>query len=126
MEKELPKVKKSLKSFILNEDAKVIDKTTIKIALVASVIAFHSFDQIEIVNAGMRHSNSILTPSEVDERISCGKRCNIYNIKDLNNQKSDSIDVLNPTNNKMMELQGKSVASSHANHYNHHKGGHGG
>ncbi|NQZ85693.1 MAG: hypothetical protein HRU03_08295 [Nanoarchaeales archaeon] len=50
MKKELPKIKKSLKSFIIEEDAKVIDKTATKIALSIS-LSLVFLDSIDDVNA---------------------------------------------------------------------------
>ena len=51
MKKELPKIKKSLKSFIIEEDAKVIDKTATKIAIMASFASVSFLANVDDVNA---------------------------------------------------------------------------
>ena len=51
MKKELPKIKKSLKSFIVEEDAKVIDKTATKIAIMSSFASVGFLANVDDVNA---------------------------------------------------------------------------
>ena len=128
MKKELPKVKKTLKSFILNEDAKVIDKTTIKVALVGSFMAFSLIASSEDVHAGKHkshtdHNNHVFHESEIDENIISGKT-SVQKIDNLNNEGTETITTTRTVAGvtRDIEVQGKSVASAHGNHYNHADG----
>ncbi len=58
MNKKLPRIKKSLKSFILEEDAKVINKSSIKVALVTSFFAIHFLSNIDDVSAKGHHNHN--------------------------------------------------------------------
>lgn len=65
MKKELPKIKKSLKSFIIEEDAKVMDKTATKVALAVTFASLTFLDSVDDVNAkghsNHYHKNNLLT-----------------------------------------------------------------
>ncbi len=93
MRKELPKVKKSLKTFIIEEDAKVIDKTATKIAIMSSFASISFLANVDDVNAKGHGSHT--------------------------NHKND----LNSVDFKLEEdTAGNDVEiseASHANHYNH-------
>lgn len=93
MKKELPKVKKSLKSFIIEEDAKVIDKTATKIAIMASFASVGFLANVDDVNA-KGHGSHTNHKNEL----------NSVDFKDT----LDDIEV---------------SEASHANHYNHSNGG---
>ena len=113
MVKKLPKFKKSLKSFILDEDAKVIDKTAVKIAITVSFLGVHFLTNIEDANAGSSHAN--------------------YN-EHNNHLKTVEDGLNNPTDNEVVnqfnikgytlkaDITGKSAGSVHGNHYNHTDG----
>lgn len=88
MRKELPKIKKSLKSFIIEEDAKVIDKTATKIAITISFASVGFLANVDDINAKghgshTNHKNELSsvdfkdTPEEVE--ISETTHANHYN-----------------------------------------------
>jgi hypothetical protein len=95
MKKQLPQVKKSLKSFIVEEDAKVIDKTATKIAIMSSFASIGFLANVDDVNAKGHGSHT--------------------------NHKNDLNSVDFKYNNEDVEF----TEASHANHYNHQNGGSG-
>jgi hypothetical protein len=107
--KELPKPKKSLKSFILEEDAKVMDKTATKLAITASFLAINFLAHADDANAKghknhSNHQNNVNAPNNYDTGIHAG-----------NNPTTE------PANEEV--LPAKSIETWHANHYNHTDGG---
>jgi hypothetical protein len=116
MKKALPKISKSLKSFILDEDAKVIDKTATKIAISASFLALSTILNSDDANAKGHsnhsdHSNYLKNSKLTDD--------GLVNYFDADNTKS--------FNDRgfayEFEMTGKSVNALHGNHYNHSDGG---
>lgn len=137
MVKKLPQLKKSLKSFILEEDAKVIDESAVKIAIVASFMAVNIVGNIDDVSAWPwshkdhhNHNNHIFEPGELDliSSDSTGNGIDIYSLKNLNNLNStNSIENAVSANGFTIEnpiIPRKSILIAHANHYN--QSGHGG
>jgi len=116
MKKTLPKIKKSLKSFILEEDAKVIDKTTTKIALTASFLAISTILNSDDANAKGHHNHSDHTNVIAHEDNGAGE--NLGN--DLDETKITTITAADKTVN--IEVPPKQVTSAHGNHYNHANG----
>ena len=101
--KSLPKVKKSLKSFILEEDAKVMDKSMIKIAVVAS---FAGTMMLGFSGCGD------------DGNSSHWNHENQLNVQKNNPSEGDIHHGINPTDNSYQNLVKKSVTTTHANHFN--------
>ncbi len=106
MKKELPKIKKSLKSFFTDEDAKIKDTTATKIALTSTFIAANILVNIENVNAcsffekhnnHSNHTNYLNAPENAQTNIHAGE---------------------NPLLDIYKELAEKTVETIHANHYN--------
>ncbi len=120
MNPELPKPKKTLKSFILEEDAKIIDKTAISIAAGLTLVAF-GLSEIDDANAGggskpshnnhTNHAND--TYHEGDYTQNAG---GATQDEQLGN---DGDEVVTKSYAGGMEINPKEVASSHSNHYNH-------
>ena len=87
MKKELPKIKKSLKTFIMEDDAKVIDKTATKIAIMSSFTSLGFLANVDDVNAKGHGShtnhknelNSIDFKDEGDVEVSEASHANHYN-----------------------------------------------
>ena len=88
MKKELPKVKKSLKSFIVEEDAKVIDKTATKIAIMSTFTSIGFLANVDDVNAKghgshTNHKNELesidFKDAEDDVEVSEASHVNHYN-----------------------------------------------
>lgn len=103
MVKKLPQVKKGLKEFILDEDAKVIDRTATKIAVTSAFIAVSISLNSEDANAKGHsdhsdHSNNLNAPNNFGTGIHGGT---------------------NPTTATINEISDKSVETMHSNHYNH-------
>lgn len=130
MEKKLPIIKKSIKSFILGEEAKIIDKSVTKIAITSSFLAINMVGNFEDANAQghknhTNHSNYVgrEDDSPLDEQ-SAGGVDGIFQSDDLGNDNEDTKNVpfnaLGRTYN--IEVLGKSVKSVHGNHYNHSDG----
>ena len=103
---KLPQLKKSLKSFILDEDAKVIDKSVVKIALTTSFIAINLLTNMEDGNAGWgdkhanhsNHGNAINAPYNYETGLHGGN---------------------NPEEVINNDIEAKSIETVHNNHYNH-------
>lgn len=105
MVKKLPQVKKGLKEFILDEDAKVIDKTASKIAITTAFFGASFLVNVEDVSAyGSDHSdhndhqNNVNAPSNYGTGIHAGT---------------------NPLKADHNAIPGKAVETYHSNHYNH-------
>ena len=101
--KELPQPKKNLKSFILEEDAKVMDKTATKVAITASFLAINALANTEDANAKghknhSNHNNNVNAPNNAGTGIHAGT---------------------NPTEVEVNNIPKKSVETWHGNHYNH-------
>lgn len=112
MKKELPKAKKSLKTFILDEDAKIIDKTATKIAITASFMAISMMANAQDANAKghsnhSNHQNMLNAPNNYGTGIHGGN---------------------NPLDVETNQITEKNVETYHNNHYNHQdaSGGYGG
>ncbi|MFW6285863.1 MAG: hypothetical protein ACOC16_01695 [Nanoarchaeota archaeon] len=102
----LPKPKKNLKSFILEEDAKVMDKAATKIAITASFLAISALANTQDANAKghgnhTNHQNDVNAPLHGGTGIHAGT---------------------NPTDNITHKVESKSIETWHANHYNHTDG----
>lgn len=118
MKKALPKAKKSIKSFILDEDAKVIDKTATKIALTASFLALNFAINTDDANAKghanhTNHSNHVYHQGP-EEYPDPGDRR-------LGNEQNNEVSVTYTVQGYSMtvDVPAKSAASAHGNHYNH-------
>lgn len=103
MKKQLVQVKKNLKSFILDDDAKVIDKAATKVAITSAFMALtilgnsnnaHAWDHSNHTN----HQNNLNAPENGATQIHAGN---------------------NPLNIGVNDVPEKSVLSAHSNHYNH-------
>lgn len=116
MKKALPKIKKSLKSFILNEDAKVIDKTFVKVALTASFITTMAISQIDEANAeghsdSLSHNNNLYIYDKP-----YGYNGGVVNFNEY---------LFNPTEQIKDNIAAKSINAIHNNVINHNNNGHG-
>lgn len=103
MVKKLPQVKKGLKEFILDEDAKVIDKTATKISIMATFLAINFLGNTDDANAKghsnhSNHQNILNAPENAGTGIHGGT---------------------NPVEVGVNQIPAKSVETMHANHYNH-------
>lgn len=128
MKKSLPKLKKSLKSFILEEDAKVIDKSLIKITITAvSTVAILSACGSEHCDHA-NHTNAIFHDSETNSGGNVQGSGVVQNTRFGNDEsevysktyevKSNEVCGKVEKQNVKMEVDPKSVKSTHANHYN--------
>lgn len=116
MLKELPKPKKNLKSFILGEEAKIMDKAISKIAISASFISLGFLLNTDDAHAkGGGHSSHSNYYEHANHVYHEGKD------QDLGNDGNTTIQRNYPEGLKI-EVQPKEVASGHANHYNHTNG----
>lgn len=129
--KELPKIKKSIKSFILDEDAKIIDKTASKIAITLSFLSISTLVSVDDVNAQghgshTNHENHLFVADNESDSSNTGVEIHIY--PDLNNQGSEdneftiSADIGSSVKSADMDVVDKSMTSAHGNHYNHGSG----
>ncbi len=132
--KKLPKPEKNLKSFILGEDAKIIDKTVVKVALTASLIAFAFVDSFQDVNAGGGHSNH----DNHTNHLAIDEKNNSNFLSGVKEQgatvhKNPNFGNDNTTNYKTelnvegktlkIDVDPKTVQTNHGNHFNHSNGG---
>lgn len=116
MKKKLPQIRKDLKNFILDEDAKVINKSATKIAITVTAFALSFSIGLKNVMAGGHtdHINKVLTSE--DGLINFGEN----EIKrDINVYKYNG----ERTFNDAATIPPKSAKVVHANHYNHTGGG---
>lgn len=129
MKRELPKIKKTLKSFILDEDAKVINKTSSKVALTISFLAFNFLTNIDNAHAQghgdhSNHENHIF--KEGNEGVVSGSDPMIHEKANLLNLDNKSVAVnlqVQGYGPSAQEIPTKSITSAHGNHYNHADGG---
>ncbi len=139
MKKPLPKIKKSVKSFILEEDAKLMDKSASKVALSAAFLSSMALINVEVGNAGLfshsdhsDHSNALTTPtpySPFKELIHLESQDSEQTIE---YQTGDTFTVFDQeegwstvtqTETKNIILPAKSVTAIHSNHYDHSNDG---
>lgn len=101
--KQLPKIKKSLKTFILEEDAKVIDKSAIKVATFVTFLGLNFASHLEEANAGLfsKHTDH-------------NDHANM-----LNTDSSGLHNGINPNEENIQDLEKKAITTAHGNHYNH-------
>jgi len=109
MTKKLPVVKKGIKNFILDEDAKVIDSTFSKIAITTGFLAANFLINLEDGNAGLFRKH----------------KDNYYHNNNLNAPANYGTDIHGGNNYRSAEtsnISNKTVETMHANHYNHQNG----
>lgn len=114
MENPLPKPKRNLKTFILEEDAKVIDKTLSKVAISASFLALSFALNVHDANAKghkdhANHSNFVYHEGNDPQLGNDGNTT----VQRTYSSQGQSVSV---------EVPPKNVASVHANHFNHQNG----
>jgi len=113
MKKELPKPKKTLKTFILEEDAKIIKKSVTKIALMITSFA--------IISGCSKHTNhanySILPTDDFSEYSEIGV---VTKDPELTNENIDNEIMTYSKSGRtiQVEIAGKGVGAVHANHFN--------
>lgn len=107
MNKSLPQPKKSLKSFILEDDAKITDKTAAKITITTAFLAINIAAASHDANA-KGHSNHNSHANNLNVANDYGTGYHIGN---------------NPTEANVNSIEDKSVLTAHGNHYNHSDGG---
>lgn len=102
MKHKLPQSKKSLKSFILDDDANVIDKAATKIALTSSFMALTIIANSNDAHAGHKdhddHNNNLNAPENFGTGYHGGN---------------------NPLDAVVNGIQPKGVDTLHSNHFNH-------
>lgn len=103
MHKQLPQPKKSLKTFILEDDAKITDKTAAKITITTAFLAINIAAASQDANA-KGHSNHSDHANNLNVDSDYGTGYHIGN---------------NPSEVDINSIQDKSVLSAHGNHYNH-------
>lgn len=117
MKKKFPKIKKKIIDFIKEEDAKVVHKTTAKIALTISFISFNLSLFANDANAIFSHSSHRQHANDYDRRY--------YDIDNTNSEfqnipivyfGAEPIDIAGET------MTPKSVISMHSHHWNHSSG----
>ena len=119
MKKQLPSPKKTLKSFILEEDAKVIDKTATKVALTASFLALNFTFAIDDANA-KGHYDHANHSNFLEHK---GTDAGLSNEGNTTVTRTFTENVEGQPVSTTVDIPEKSVASAHANHYNHQNGG---
>jgi len=115
MKKRLPQIKKNIKAFILEEDAKVIDKTAIKITLALTFAAFNFVIHAEDANAKGHYNHSNHNNHVFDKT------------SDPLIQNNNEVDTTTRTysidkESIQIEVPPKSISAAHGNHYNHQNG----
>ncbi|MCA9496956.1 MAG: hypothetical protein KC589_08470 [Nanoarchaeota archaeon] len=131
MEKRLPIIKKSIKSFILGEEAKIIDKSVTKIAITSSFLAINLVGNFDDANAQghknhTNHNNYIGREDDSPlESETAGGVDGITQSDNLGNDDNETKNVPMAAAGKSfnIEVLGKSVKSVHGNHYNHSDNG---
>ena len=123
---ELPKIKKNIKSFILEEDGKVIDKSAAKVAISVSLISAGVIIHTEDVNAQgsshtdeMQHRNHLFEPGEYN--FDNGGRHGSEKLLNLN-EEEDDVTLSGSGVSENVILPAKSFTSAHGNHYIHANG----
>lgn len=109
MKKNLPQPKKTLKTFILENDAKITDKTAAKITITTAFIAINIAALSHDANA-KGHSNHNSHQNRLNVEYDYGTGYHVGN----NFYETE----YSPTG-----IPSKSVQSAHGNHYNHSNGG---
>ncbi|NCC71479.1 hypothetical protein EOM09_07945 [bacterium] len=139
MNKKLPSIKKSLKSFILEEDAKIIDKTATKIAITISFLSLNLISNLDDANAKghcnhANHNNYVghEGDSQAITRTSVGTTT-VLKSEGMGNDDSqvyrasythqDSGKCWDATQTIPIEVQPKNAQAIHGNHYNKVDGG---
>ena len=130
MNKKLPNPKKTLKSFILDEDAKVINKTTSKIALSISFLAFNFLTNIDNAHAqghsdSNTHNNHIFKEG-LNNGTSKSGSTTIHERVELLNKLKDGQNTnlqVKGYGPSSQNIPAKSITAAHGNHYNHADGG---
>ena len=107
--KNLPKVIKNVKSFILDEDAKVIDSSFSKVAIFTGFLAVNFIVNIEDVNSGLfrKHQDNYFHNNVI----------NAFENGDTNIHAGN-----NPKNYSISSIEPKTVETMHMNHYKHQNG----
>ena len=102
---QLPQIKKSLKTFILEEDAKIIDKSAVKVTMIMAFMAANIAYNMHSGNAFFSkhedhadHQNNLNTANPLGTNLHRGT---------------------NPTYADVNSIPEKSVLTAHGNHYNH-------
>ena len=102
---QLPQIKKSLKTFILEEDAKIIDKSAVKVTMIMAFMAANIAYNMHSGNAFFSkhedhadHQNNLNTANPLGTNLHRGT---------------------NPTYAEVNSIPEKSVLTAHGNHYNH-------
>ena len=128
MKKKLPSLKKSLKSFILEEDAKIIDKAVIKTSV---VISFASLSSLVILSSDVeafwkRHNNHLHTNNVIQGFVldALNKRVvgsDVHLREDFLNLNSteNNPSLVASGQSINLDIPSKSVAAMHGNHFNH-------
>lgn len=123
MKKKLPQVKKKFISFIKEEDAKVIDQTASKIAIIGSISALNFLINAEEVNAKghCNHSNHAnLVKTHTDDPRLLNTDENDLSFQLINVETGIQVCGRRPTfSTQTITMPGKSVGAVHANHFNH-------
>lgn len=136
--KELPKPKKTLKSFILEEDAKIMDETATKIALTLSFLSITTVLNAEDAHAQghsshSSHENHIYKQEDYDlDTGYTGLLSNIRPMEHLREYLQNNGNETNTVTEKVPTKHGTipaklgatahSVNAAHGNHYNHGSG----
>lgn len=140
MKKPLPKIKKSVKSFILEEDAKLMNKSASKVALSAAFLSSMALFNVEVGNAGFfshtdhsDHSNALITQtpySPFDELNNLDSKSSQITFdyetgKDLRgyNYETGTWSEYAEVKTDSILLPAKSVTAIHSNHYDHNNDG---
>lgn len=140
MSKKLPKTKKSLKSFISEDDAKILDKTSAKVAITASFLSLNFLSSIDDANAQGHgnHTNHVNNVGhDSGNEISQIPNAGIYSTQstyvhkhpdlgnDGNETKTLSVKIVDDKYNEFhdIEVLNKTATAFHGNHYNHSDGG---
>ena len=122
MNKALPKPKKTLKTFILENDAKIVDKTSAKIVITTSFITINMIANSSDANAqghknSTTHGNNLNTIHDFGEtQYHVGN--NFHELGDTDVTDNDGSEI-----NTITEIPPKTLQTVHANHYNHKDGG---
>ncbi len=112
MKKNLPKIKKKIVGFIKEEDAKIVDKSSAKVAFTMSVLLTSFYSMISKTYAyghssHTDHSNDFAPAIEGDKA---------YVVHNLVNFGEDEIVI---DEDHGISLPPKSLLSIHSHHYNH-------
>lgn len=109
MKNKLPQPQKTLKTFILENDAKITDKTAAKIAVTTAFLAINIAALTHDANA-KGHSNHNSHQNKLNVEYDYGTGYHVGN---------NFYENIYP----LTDIPGKAVQSAHGNHYNHSDGG---